>query len=1018
MKCNNCGGELFRKDNNTYQCRHCLSEKAAYNWNDETNVMLDKALQLRLANGYDLAYSIYQDIIHRNPDCVDAYWGALLSKYGVEISERTKFRPSLHKISENSFTAEKIYNDLLSNKYVDGIASVEYKKMADEIEFVRCEAIKAARSQQKYDIFLSFKNKAGDEDDSPLTPDRAVAERLYNQLIKRGYHVFFAPVTLKGKAGLVYEPIIYAALHSADTMVLIASKKEYAESSWVANEWKRFTEIIVANKRSLENKELRLFVCHSGELNVKNLPSGLERYQTVNLDGKDGEKELLSNFEKKKPEKTVKEKPGKDVKSGNKKAEKKALIALLIAVPIIFLSIFLPVFLLGKNNVMSGLNYNLIQNGTAYEVSKGSAGNNKTIVIPSAYNGKPVTAIAENGFDGCVQMIKITIPESVTAIEAWAFNGCESLSKIELSKNVAAIKPFALSGCSALENIVVNAGNESYKSIDGNLYDANGEILIQYSVGKAVVDYGVSSNVLKIGNGAFYNNRLVNITMQEGVVNIGEKAFMNSESLESITIPATIADIGNQAFSNCTKLLQINLTQSVNTMGNGVFENCSLLNIYTEATSKPVNWQNEWNRTNCPVTWGGIVRIVFNINGGNTATENLLVQILFKGENAKLPEEILRTGYSFSNWLPALNLTEVQFTATYTAQWMANTYAVNLDTREGALGYETENITYDGIFSIGRPDRRGYDFLGWYYLDGVEIQLTNENGNGLEAWKIPKVCTVYAKWDAQKYTIQAINKYAVYVVSFNLNGGDGTAPVAQTVTATTGLVYPAAPTRGGYIFLSWHDNPEGTGTPFDFSKSVSKNITLYAKWYNNSYGVNSIVLNQSKSYSIGGNLGSNYFTRLYFVSSATQSVSVSISISNWFDTIRVDSGYSNADNPFTQSGSVYKGTSGSFNMNVTGGQIYSICLVNGSAYSSSGTILISGNDYSTAGGKSNLADEFAVTYDQIFTIPPKQRAGYNFIGWFSEEDGTGIQYTNGNGQSVDKFNDIENIELYAYYLPV
>ena len=41
---------------------------------------------------------------------------------------------------------------------------------------------------------------------------------------------------------------------------------------------------------------------------------------------------------------------------------------------------------------------------------------------------------------------------------------------------------------------------------------------------------------------------------------------------------------------------------------------------------------------------------------------------------------------------------------------------------------------------------------------------------------------------------------------------------------------PTDPARKGYEFLGWYENPEGTGSPFTFGGSLTKDTTLYAKW--------------------------------------------------------------------------------------------------------------------------------------------------------------------------------------------
>lgn len=82
--------------------------------------------------------------------------------------------------------------------------------------------------------------------------------------------------------------------------------------------------------------------------------------------------------------------------------------------------------------------------------------------------------------------------------------------------------------------------------------------------------------------------------------------------------------------------------------------------------------------------------------------------------------------------------------------------------------------------------------------------------------------------DAVKVTEDAT--ITASIVTFDLNGADGTAPASQTVTDTVGLEYPEIPTRSGYLFAGWYDNAGCSGTRYDFTSQIENDITLYAKW--------------------------------------------------------------------------------------------------------------------------------------------------------------------------------------------
>lgn len=84
------------------------------------------------------------------------------------------------------------------------------------------------------------------------------------------------------------------------------------------------------------------------------------------------------------------------------------------------------------------------------------------------------------------------------------------------------------------------------------------------------------------------------------------------------------------------------------------------------------------------------------------------------------------------------------------------------------------------------------------------------------------------------YELNEANMYRT--VSFDLNGGDGTAPTSQRVLIGTFVNQPEDPTRDGYVFAGWYANPNCTGLPwfnlFNLFNGnlVTNDVTLYARW--------------------------------------------------------------------------------------------------------------------------------------------------------------------------------------------
>lgn len=119
------------------------------------------------------------------------------------------------------------------------------------------------------------------------------------------------------------------------------------------------------------------------------------------------------------------------------------------------------------------------------------------------------------------------------------------------------------------------------------------------------------------------------------------------------------------------------------------------------------------------------------------------------------------------------------------------------------------------------PTETGWKFDGWY----KEADCINAFDF---ATPITGNITLYAKWTEDGGIVTP----DIFTVTFDANG-HGTAPAAQTIEDGKTATKPDDPTASGWTFKGWYKEAACTNA-FDFATPITGDITLYAKWTQNS----------------------------------------------------------------------------------------------------------------------------------------------------------------------------------------
>ncbi len=197
------------------------------------------------------------------------------------------------------------------------------------------------------------------------------------------------------------------------------------------------------------------------------------------------------------------------------------------------------------------------------------------------------------------------------------------------------------------------------------------------------------------------------------------------------------------------------------------------------------------------------------------ATEDYTVQV-YEGEQVTAPAEPSREGFEFEGWVQE-DGTEFDFSSKITADldlkalWKPlKKCTVSFSLEDGSIEPITVQV-YEGeqVTAPAEPSRGiEYIFQGWYDSNNEEFDFSSPI---LEDITLKAVWKVRPKWRVNFYEITTTETPYAWVDVY-----DGNIISKPQIN----------PTRTGYSFSGWWYN----GQPYDFSKPVTSNLKLVAKW--------------------------------------------------------------------------------------------------------------------------------------------------------------------------------------------
>lgn len=405
-------------------------------------------------------------------------------------------------------------------------------------------------------------------------------------------------------------------------------------------------------------------------------------------------------------------------------------------------------------------------------------GTESTVILPSTISSWPVTKIGEDALKDNTTITSVTIPASVTEIGSNAFAGCTNLTSVHYEGDWS--------------NLTIQSGNPAVQdAANEQLFDFEftpdntAAIVTNYKYNGAAADVTIPSRyqgkpVTTIGHAAFFNSAVTSVTIPDSVTSISDDAFINCPQLTNISIPNSVTSIGFFAFSSCTSLKSITLPSSLSSISEALFSGCSQLTTI-----------------HIPVS-------VTSIGNNAFADCPSLMTVTYPGSKTQWDDDIDKGS---NNNVLENHLICAKLEATFTAD---------------GESISTQTIDRGGKFTKpAAPSKENHTFAGWYNGD-EKFDFDADTTNA------PNVLELVAKWDINKYTVQFVSDHG----SFK----DQTIEHGKPIDTGKLTIPPVE----GFTFDGWYTDENRT-IEFDFTKPITSNTTVYAKWTAKDYEVSFIT---------------------------------------------------------------------------------------------------------------------------------------------------------------------------------
>lgn len=404
---------------------------------------------------------------------------------------------------------------------------------------------------------------------------------------------------------------------------------------------------------------------------------------------------------------------------------------------------------------------------------------------------------------------------------------------------------------------------------------------------------------------------------------------------------------------------------------------------------------NKVKQYNIAVRRRPIYTVYFDTNGGTSCSMQRVEE-----DSLVTEPTTLKTGYTFAGWDYNFN-TPLKSDIVISASWSPNQYTITFDANGGSLSSNQLKVTYDKSYTLPIPIRLGYTFNGWYENNNKVINGT---------WYRTSNVSLVAKWTANTYNI-----------SYDLKGGNLYTNKPSTYK-TDSVVEIGNPSKTGYEFIGWSVNGSSKKYKDYVINNTYGDISLVANFEANTYSVtldsnggeckdDLLTVTYNKSYVLpiptkmgykfeGWYNGSAKVESGIWTRTSNLDLKAKWSIANYTITYNLNDGVNNQNNPnsYTIETDTIKlldaSKKGYTFIGWTSDEITvpskNVVIEKGTTGNVKYTANFTANKYNVTldvnGGNNLEKNDLEVIYCNSYTLPKPEKNGYEFKGWYNEDN--------------------------------